>query len=373
MMSPHTIPSNMRAAVIEEFKKPYRFREIPTPTEPTGRDLLVKVLAASYCHTDAVLVEGKMSQDLPRIGCHEFAGRVVASGPDVSKDLHIAIGDEVGVPGRAYHPCGACNECTLDHDDPVGYSPYCPTAKNLGLTMDGGFCEYALVDSRQVAPIPEGMTALEAAPLMCAGLTIWSALDRVKEATTIAIIGAGGGLGHLGVQFSAHLGKRTVAVDRGEKPLKLLKNVIDRMDPSTPGSTVLVDSLVHNPKDVVQDVIGGGVEAVIFLPESQAAFDYGMQLLRNHGTIVVVSFPDELIFSAKDLVFRDIKVIGSLVGRNHQLRQMLNFAAKHKIKAVTTLYALEDLNELANQHRAGMGGKLVVDMNQAGNSGKPLI
>ncbi|XP_014561633.1 hypothetical protein COCVIDRAFT_11736 [Bipolaris victoriae FI3] len=368
----HSIPSTMRAAVIEEFQKPYQFREIPTPGKPTGHDLLIKVLAASYCHTDAVLVEGKMSQDLPRIGCHEFAGRVVAAGSDVSKDLNIAIGDEVGVPGRAYHPCGTCNECILDHGDPEGYSPYCTEAKNLGLTMDGGFCEYALVDSRQVAPIPEGMTALEAAPLMCAGLTIWSALERVKEASTIAIIGAGGGLGHLGVQFAAHLGKRTVAVDRGDGPLKLLKTLVDQMGPSTPGSTLLVDSLVHDAKYVVQDVMNGGVEAVVFLPESQAAFAYGMQLLRNHGTMVVVSFPGELRFSAKDLVFRDIKVIGSLVGRNHQLRQMLNFAAKNKIEAVTTLYALEDLNDLVNQHRTGMGGKLVVDMNQKGNGGKPL-
>ncbi|EMD96769.1 hypothetical protein COCC4DRAFT_142424 [Bipolaris maydis ATCC 48331] len=372
MMPPYSIPSTMRAAVIEEFKKPYRFREIPTPTEPTGHDLLIKVLAASYCHTDAVLVEGKMSQDLPRIGCHEFAGRVVAAGPDVSKSLNIAIGDEVGVPGRAYHPCGVCDECTLDHGDPVGYSPYCLKAKNLGLTMNGGFCEYALVDSQQVAPIPEDMTALEAAPLMCAGLTIWSALERVKEANTIAIIGAGGGLGHLGVQFAAHLGKRTLAVDRGDKPLNLLKSVVDQMGSSTPGSTVLVDSLVRDPKDVVQDVTDGGVEAVIFLPESQAAFDYGIQLLRNHGTMVVVSFPDELKFSAKDLVFRDIKVIGSLVGRNHQLRQMLNFAAKNRIKAATKLYTLEDLNELVNQHRVGVGGKLVIDMDQKGKSEKSL-
>ena len=85
----------MRAAVLEAFKQPYKLRELTTPAHPTGHDLLVRVLAASYCHTDAVLTEGLICQELPRIGCREFAGRVVAMGSKVSPDLKIAIGDEM--------------------------------------------------------------------------------------------------------------------------------------------------------------------------------------------------------------------------------------------------------------------------------------
>lgn len=101
-------PNTMRSAVVEKFNQPYTFRDIPRPAEPTGHDLLVKVLAASYCHTDAVFASGGMSQDLPRVGCHEFVGEVLAAGSAVESSLGVRIGARVGVPGRAYRPCGEC-------------------------------------------------------------------------------------------------------------------------------------------------------------------------------------------------------------------------------------------------------------------------
>lgn len=349
--------------MLEEFKKPYKIQQRDTPARPKDHDLLLRVSAASYCHTDAVLAEGMLSQELPRVGCHEFAGRVVAVGPKVSQDLNIAVGDEVGVPGRAYHPCGVCNECTFNDGDHKGYSPYCPFAWNLGLTLDGGFCDYSLVDSRQVAPIPKGMTALETAPLMCAGLTIWSALERVRDATCVCIVGAGGGLGHLGVQFATHLGKKVVAVDAGDKPIKMLESLVRQLKKQNAAGHVSIhDSRKQDSASVVKQTGGSGVEAVILLPEAQGPFDYGMRLLRDHGTMVVVSFPEKLEFCAKDLVFRDIKIVGSLVGRNHQLRSMLAFAAAHEIRAISKTFTLEELNELVVEYHAGGGGKLIIDM-----------
>lgn len=198
----------MRAQVLEAFNTPYKLKDIPKPKEPLDHDLLIQVLAASYCHTDAVFASGTMFQDLPRIGSHEFAGRILSLGPSVSPSLGLEIGQEIGVPGRAFRPCGHCYECRENDGDPAGYGVWCTRAGNLGLTKDGGFQEYALVDSRQVAPIPEGFTALDTAPLMCAGLTIWNALeaagvdvcDKGKNVGKyVAIMGAGGGLGHLGV------------------------------------------------------------------------------------------------------------------------------------------------------------------------------
>ncbi|KAL6406125.1 hypothetical protein AUP68_10688 [Ilyonectria robusta] len=218
----------MLAAVVERFGEEYAMKQVPRPSPPEGHDILIKVLAASYCHTDSVFAAGGLSQELPRVGCHEFAGEVIAIGPDVTSDRGIARGVRVGVPGRAYHPCGACYECTHPGgQDEMGYSPYCPRAGNLGLTRDGGFQEYCLVDSRQVAPLPEGLSATQAAPLMCAGLTIWAALqhEKVRNAGRVGIIGAGGGLGHLGVQFAAHLGKEVVAIDANGQSLELLNRI----------------------------------------------------------------------------------------------------------------------------------------------------
>lgn len=364
----------MLAAVVERFGEPYAMKQVPRPSPPEGHDILIRVLAASYCHTDSVFAAGGLSQELPRVGCHEFAGEVIAVGPDVTTHRGIALGVRVGVPGRAYHPCGTCYECTHPGQDDMGYSPYCPHAGNLGLTRDGGFQEYCLVDSRQVAPLPQGLPAAQAAPLMCAGLTIWAALqhEKVRNARRVGIIGAGGGLGHLGVQFAAHLGKEVVAIDANDQSLELLNRIKHNLNSSA--SRVHIADARSMDIDAMrimgQDSTGApstevGLEAVILLPESQRAFDMGMKLLRNHGVMVVVSFPkDKLAVSAHDLVFRNISLVGSLVGRNHQLREMLDFVMQHKVSAEVKTFPFDQLNQLVVQSHQGLGGKLVIDMMQ---------
>ncbi|KAI3572706.1 chaperonin 10-like protein [Fusarium oxysporum f. sp. albedinis] len=360
------------AAIIEQFGKPYTFKQIPCPENPEGQDILIRVLAASYCHTDAVFAAGLLSQDLPRIGCHEFAGEVIALGPDVSSQRGVAIGINVGVPGRAYRPCGTCYECTHPGQDDMGYSPYCPYCGNLGLTRDGGFQEYCLVDSRQVAVLPGSLPLTQAAPLMCAGLTIWSALqhEKVQKAHKVGIIGAGGGLGHIGVQFAAHLGKDVLAIDATDQAIKLIHKVKSNLGEA--GKKVYVSDARKEGSDILREMIQPatdappteiGLDAVILLPESQRAFDAGMKLLRNHGTMVVVSFPSEkLQVSAHDLVFRDIAVVGSLVGRNHQLREMLYFVVQNKVEVQVKTFAFDRLNDLRGPEQHAEGGKLVIDM-----------
>jgi D-arabinose 1-dehydrogenase-like Zn-dependent alcohol dehydrogenase len=153
----------MRAQVLEAFNTPHKLQNLESPPSPEGQDLLIRVLAASYCHTDAVFTSGAMQPHLPRVGSHEFAGEIVALGPSVSPTLSLAKATAVGVPGRAYHPCGECHECRENETVPKGYGVYCTKAGNLGLSRDGGFQEYCLVDSRQVAPIPQGMSAVETA------------------------------------------------------------------------------------------------------------------------------------------------------------------------------------------------------------------
>jgi propanol-preferring alcohol dehydrogenase len=367
-------PDTMQAAYVERFGDPYVFREVSKPSSPESHDLLVKVLAASYCHTDAIFASGGLSQDLPRVGCHEFCGEIVALGPNVQPELGLTTGMRVGIPGRAYRPCTTCFECTHPGGDRMGYSPYCPKAGNLGLTQDGGFQEYCLVDSRQVAPIPDTLTAVQAAPLMCAGLTVWVALhhERLRNARRVAILGAGGGLGHIGVQFGLHLGLEVLAIDISDSALELLHEIQARTSADM-SRLHIIDARKLDPdaiRSLGQDLTSAsssgelGVDAVIFLPESQRAFDMGMKLLRNHGTMVVVSFPQKkLEVSAHDIVFRDISVVGSLVGRNYQLREMLGYAAKHKVFPQMRTFPFKELNKLVEEYHKGYGGKLVVDMN----------
>ena len=378
------LPSQMRAQFLDAFNTPYSLRSVPLPTFTSPYDVLIRVDAASYCHTDAVLAAGQMPPNpssFPHIGCHEFAGTVVALPPSsgstaqsTAKPPSLRIGDRIGVPGRSFHPCGTCFECVAgpnaaDPDaDPPGYSAYCPRSRNNGINGPGGFREFAVVDSRQVAPIPEGVSAVDTAVLMCAGVTVYAALKRcgLRPGQRVGIMGCGGGLGHLGLQFAARMGLRVVGVDNADAPLRLAREVVAGSD------VEIVDARVRKADEVVaqvgredgkQDRGDMGLDAVIILPESQKAFDYGVALLRNHGKCIVVSFPEAgFNVSARDVVFRDISVVGSLVGSNKTLREMLQFAAEHNVRAKVRTFPLSRLNELVAEYHKGEGGKLAVDM-----------
>jgi len=364
------LPPVMKAQHLDAYNTPYILRTIPLPEPTEPYDILIKVDAASYCHTDAVLAAGLMKPNpphFPLVGSHEFAGTIV-SLPSNSKSIR-KIGDRVGVPGRSFHPCGSCFECmdTSGPDaDPAGYSVYCPNSHNCGLSADGGFREYAVVDSRQVAPMPDELTAVETAPLMCAGITVFAALRRcgLREGGRVGIMGAGGGLGHLGLQFAKKMGYRVIGVDNADGAIELAESLNTGariVDARKEEANAIRESV--GKEDGKSEKADMGLDAVIILPESQRAFDYGVGMLRNHGKCVVVSFPtDGFRMSSQDIVFRDITFCGSLVGSNRQLTEMLQFAADHHIRAVVKSYPLTDLNALVEEYHKGKGGKLVVDM-----------
>jgi propanol-preferring alcohol dehydrogenase len=367
----------MKAQFLDAYNTSYVLRTVPIPKlNPTSRhDLLVKVEAASYCHTDAVLAAGQLPpfpSSFPHIGCHEFAGTVISTSPGSTTNLQP--GDRVGIPGRAFYPCGKCFECVAgpteedpDADEP-GYSVYCPHAGNHGISVSGGFAEYAVVDERQVAPLPEGMGPVDAAVLMCAGVTVYGALKRckLKPGQRVGIVGCGGGLGHLGLQFAVSMGLRVVGVDNADGPLRLAREVVESkeavriVDARTEEAAFVVAQVGEEDGKKEQGEVG--LDAVIILPESQKAFDYGMALLRNHARCVVVSFPEKgFHVSAWDLVFRDISVVGSLVASNKTLREMLQFADEHRVRARIKTYPLSRLNDLVVEYHKGEGGKLVID------------
>ena len=160
------------------------------------------------------------------------------------------------------------------------------------------------------------------------------------------------------------MGLKVTGVDAADGPLKLAKSVGSKAT-IIDARSITADEVAQQvgKEDGNQDRANQGLDAVIILPESQVSFDYGVKLLRNHGTCVVVSFPEAgFHVSARDLVFRDIRVIGSLLGSNSSLREMVQFAGKHGIKAVKKTFALEKLNDLVDEYNKGEGGKLVVDL-----------
>ena len=370
-MSAKEILETMKAQVLEKFNEPYELRDIPVPVIEDPRDILIRVDAGSYCHTDAVLASGTMHPpSLPFIGCHEFAGTVVALPSDTELSHSFKVGDRVAVPGRGHHVCGKCVECrnpSGPEPDEPGYSVYCPEAGGgLGVSAPGGFREYAVVDSSQVALIPSGMTAVEVAPLMCAGLTVYAALVmcKLEQGQRVGIIGCGGGLGHIGLQFATKMGLKTLGVDVAPPALGLARDL-------DTGATI-VDASKQTAEEVRRDMgkedemkhlSEMGLDAVLILPESQKSFDYGMNLVKNGGLVVVISFPPKgFQISAADLVFRRVRVVGSLIGSNRAMRDMFDFCVKHDVRARIRKYPFSKLNQLVEDYNSGVIGKLVVDM-----------
>lgn len=178
---------------------------------------------------------------------------------------------------------------------------------------------------------------------MCAGITIYQALKRCNPTAgqPLGIMGCGGALGHLGLQFATKMGLRVVRVDAADQGLRLAE--------SMGTSAVVVEPRSQNALETVQQLAKhhqlSGLDAAIILPERRRAFGYGISLVKNHCRCVVVSFPKRgFTFSAVDVVFRDISIVSSLVGSNKTSNEMLEFAADHDIKPALKMYGFQDLN-----------------------------
>lgn len=166
-----SLPKTMKAIQVVEYKKPYKFQDVDVPTNLQPNDILVKVAVASNCHTDSMVQSGVFSTKLPCTGSHEGAGTIAAVGSSVS---NFKEGDRVmcGIPLR---PCGSCQDCL----GPENMTQYCGnTGGMIGVTTDGCFAEYVVADARCSTKLPDEVSFLSAAPLACAGRTVWRGCCR---------------------------------------------------------------------------------------------------------------------------------------------------------------------------------------------------
>jgi propanol-preferring alcohol dehydrogenase len=273
-----SIPKEMLAAQVIEFNKPYKVHKVPVPSDLGPHDLLIKVAVASLCHTDFMVSEGIMGTELPCTGSHEGSGTVVAVGTGVSG---FQQGDRV-MAGIIFHPCGTCADCL----GPENYSQYCARSGGyLGVTAHGHFAEYARIDSRTAAVLPDKVSFETAAPLACAGITIYRGvvLSGVKKGEWLAMTGSGGGLGHLGVQFAKALGLNVIGIDAREAGLELTRKC---------GADVVVDARAGHD-EVVRSVHavtnGAGVPCTLNISDAEDAAKTACAVTAMHGTVVQIA------------------------------------------------------------------------------------
>jgi len=316
----------MRVAQISRPNGPFEIveREIPQPGPDSVR---IKVQACGICHSDSLVVEGHWpGLQFPRVPGHEVAGIVDAVGDGV---LQWHPGQRVGVGWHGGH-CGHCDACR--EGDFFG----CSVALQItGISFDGGYGEYMIAPSVAVALVPEDLSAVEAAPLMCAGITTYNALRNsgARAGDLVAVHGLGG-LGHLGVQYAVKMGFRTVAIARGADKEPLAKKL---------GAHHYIDSQAGDPAAALQKL--GGARAIIATVTDGAAMGSVHTGLGLNGTLMVIGAAQSLAVSPLFLLSGRRSIKGWYSGTAKDSQDTLRFSVLSGVRAMNEVFPLEKVSE----------------------------
>lgn len=249
---------------------------------------------------------------------------------------------------------------------PNEWGQYCENVSGMigVFQADGAFADYHIADSRTSCHVPDDVSLVDAAPLACAGVTIYRAIivSKVEKGQWLALVGAGGGLGHLGIQMARAKGIKVIAIDARDEALELCKKAgADEVFDARKGQDEVV-------KEVQKLTGGAGADATINLSEHETAAPIACAVTKMHGNMVQISQPAIVNIPFKELIFRDIRVIGSLVAGQEQSQEMLNLVGKNGIKVETNVFnGLDEVPKMMElSHSGKMKGKAVcvVDKSQ---------
>jgi alcohol dehydrogenase/propanol-preferring alcohol dehydrogenase len=315
---------NMRAVQVSRPGGPLELVESPIP-DPGAGQVRIKVSACGICHSDALTKDGLWpGVEFPRVPGHEVIGVIDAVGKGVPG--RWAAGQRVGVGWHAWN-CGYCDPCRRSEF----YA--CQTGvKVTGISHDGGYADYMLAPYTAVARMPDSLAAVDAAPLMCAGLTTFNALRNcgARPGDLVAVLGIGG-LGHLGVQYSAKMGFRTVAIARGQDKAPLAKQL---------GAAHYIDSQSADPAAELSKL--GGARAVIATVTNGPAMAATIGGLGPHGRLMVLGAAFEPIeVSPVQLITGCRSVEGWYSGASIDAEDTLQFSVLAGVKSMNEMYPLE--------------------------------
>jgi D-arabinose 1-dehydrogenase-like Zn-dependent alcohol dehydrogenase len=335
--STEVVMPKMRAVQVSRPKAPLEMveRDVPQPTPGTVR---IKVEACGVCHSDSFTVEGLMPGiEYPRIPGHEVVGTIDALGQGVSD---FSTGERVGVGWHGGQD-GRCDACRR------GEFFACRLHLVTGITSDGGYAEYMIARSEALARFPEGMSPVDSAPLNCAGVTTFNALrtSGARPGDVVAVLGIGG-LGHLGVQYAAKMGFRTVAIARGPDKDDLAKRL---------GAHHYVDSAARDAAAELNKL--GGAKAILATAPSAKAASVLVAGLRPRGRLLVVGVsPDPIEAPPPVLIGGQISIEGHYSGTGIDVQDALEFSNLTGVKSINEVFPLERAPEA---YQRMMSGKAV--------------
>ncbi len=326
--------SKMRVAQVSQPGGPFEIveREIP---EPIPGSVRVKVQACGVCHSDSLTKEGQFPGiQYPRVPGHEAVGVIDALGAGVAG---WKVGQRVGVGWNGGY-CGYCDACRR------GNFFACQIAGQVtGISYDGGYADYMIAPASAVALVPDDLSAIEAGPLMCAGLTTFNALRNsgARPGDLVAVLGLGG-LGHLGVQFAAKMGFKTVAIARGGDKEALAKQL---------GAQHYIDSQAQNPAAELTKL--GGAAIILATVTNGEAMSATIGGLGNDGKLMVLGAPQSLEVSPLLLITGRRSVAGWYSGTSIESQDTLAFSVMTGVRSMNEVYPLEQVNEAYERMMSG--------------------
>ena len=328
----------MKAAVLREFKKPITIEDIESPVPGPG-EIVIDIEACGVCHSDLHLAEGDWPQlykivKLPLVLGHEVVGRVIEKGADVDQ---VEKGDRVGV-AWIHWTCGECDHCREGNEN------LCMKQTITGAMVDGGFAGYIKAPGSHVVRVPDALSSVEAAPLFCAGVTVYRAIKRsgIGPGMRVGVFGIGG-LGHLAVQIARERGAHITAVDVSDDKLEFARSL---------GAAATLNATQGDVSKAFR--AAGGIHAAIVTSAAKQAYDSAFYSLRRGGTLMVVGVPAEAIcFPPILMVGSEIRIISSAVGTREDLKEVLELAAAGKVKCKTEARPIEQVNAVFDDMRAG--------------------
>ncbi|KAK6874171.1 Alcohol dehydrogenase 2 [Candida tropicalis] len=344
-----SIPITQKAVIYESQHGELKYTDIPVPV-PKANELLINVKYSGVCHSDIHVWKGDWAPPakLPVVGGHEGAGVVAAMGENVKG---WKIGDYAGI--KLIN--GSCMNCEYCQQ---GAEPNCHQADMSGYTHDGSFQQYATADALQAAKFPEGSDLASIAPISCAGVTVYRALKTagIQPGQWIAISGAAGGLGSLGIQYAKAMGYRVLAIDAGDERGEFVKSL---------GAETYIDfTKVADITEAIKEATNGGPHGVLNVSTSEKAINQSLDYVRTLGTVVLVGLPAgaKLNTPIFDAVAKSVQIKASYVGNRKDTAEAVDFFARGLVKCPIKIVGLSELPEVFKLLEEGkILGRYVVD------------
>jgi D-arabinose 1-dehydrogenase-like Zn-dependent alcohol dehydrogenase len=323
----------MRVVQVPSPKGPFEIVERPIP-EPGAGTVRIKVQACGICHSDSLTKEGAFPGiQYPRVPGHEVSGVIDKVGPGVAG---WELGQKVGVGWNGGY-CGYCDHCRR------GEFFACVRGQVTGITYDGGYGEYMIAPASAVALMPADLPFVEAAPLMCAGLTTFNALRNsvARPGDVVAVLGLGG-LGHLGVQYAAKMGFHTVGIARGKDKEPLARQL---------GASVYIDSQAQDPAAALLKL--GGAKVILATATSGDAMAAVQGGLAVNGTLLILGAAESLQVSPLSLLMGCRSVKGWYSGTSIDSQDTLAFSTRAGVRSMNEIYPLDRVSEAYERMMSG--------------------